>query len=54
MGMKRALELTDRIDATLATLVFLTNELEKEVESIVNGSEEPNELIEVIHDGEDG
>jgi hypothetical protein len=56
MGAKRAIELTARIDATLATLMFLIGALEDEVGKIVpvEGADE-TEIPDVLtENGEDG
>jgi hypothetical protein len=56
MSSKRATELTERIDATLATLIFLIGALEDEIGKI-NPLEETEETVipEVLtENGEDG
>ena len=56
MSAKRAKELTERIDATLATLIFLIGALEDEI-SKSNPLEEPDETVipdVLTENGEDG
>jgi hypothetical protein len=56
MSAKRAKELTERIDATLATLIFLVGALENELEEIDPLELTEEEVIPVVltDNGEDG
>lgn len=56
MGTKRAIELTARIDATLATLMFLIGALEDEVGKIglLEGADETVIPEVSTENGEDG